>query len=165
MNQSINITKGDRIVLPATPGTAKVNPSMWPTGYRVRYGETSRFYLHAGLPVTVVSVAGPYRDGDPVEVLVRHLPSKSTVLMTIDQLGHQCGGCGTFGALNDLVDDPDGGVMWLCDPCYEYAVEAEEAAFNLQRAEDEMMNLDLMREDHEAMKFDQWYQEQKENRS
>ena len=159
MNQSINITKGDRIVLPRTPGTASVNPSMWPTGYRVRYGERSRFYLHAGLPVTVV-------DARDDEITVRHLPSKSTVLLTLDQLGHQCGGCGTFGALNDVVDDPDGGVMWLCDPCYEAAVEAEEVEFNLRRAEDEFRDQwrDLV-EDHEAMQFDAWYQEQKENQS
>ena len=73
-----------------------------------------------------------------------------------------CAECGEVPALNEVQDDPDGGTMSLCDECYEYAVEAEEAAFNLQRAEDEMLNLDLIREDHEAMKFDAWRQRQKE---
>lgn len=155
------VSKGDIIALPPTPGTASVNPSMWPTGYRVRYGERSRFYLHAGLPVTVVSVAGPYREGDQVEVTVRHLASKSTVLLSIDDLAERCADCNDVGALNDVVDDPEGGVMWLCDTCYEVRVADEEHDFQMARAEHEMLFEDV-REDHEAMRFDSWYQEQKE---
>ena len=39
-----------------------------------------------------------------------------------------CADCDQAPALNDVVDDPDGGVMWLCDKCYEERVEAEEEA-------------------------------------
>lgn len=164
MNKPI-VNKGDRITLPRTPGTARVNPSMWPTGYRARYGDRSRFWLPAGAEVTVVQVAGPYRDGDPVEVLVRHLPSKCMVLLTIDDLGHECYECGVLGALNDHQDDPDGGVLWLCDECHEAAVIAEEDALNQERQYEEFERMyDEVREDHEAI-FDAWWQEQKENRS
>ena len=153
------VHKGDRITLPTTPGGARVNPTMWPTGYRVRYGETSRFYLPAGAPVTVVHVDEPRG-----EVLVRHLNSTSTVLLTLDELGHECYECGALGALNDHQDDPDGGVLWLGDPRHEAAVIAEEDAYNQMRQQEEFERMyDDLREDHEAMKFDQWRQEQKEN--
>jgi hypothetical protein len=39
---------------------------------------------------------------------------------------HLCADCNGQPALNDMVDDPDGGVMWLCDECYEWRVEAED---------------------------------------
>jgi hypothetical protein len=77
----------------------------------------------------------------------------------------RCAECDEQGAMNDVVDDPDGGVMWLCDDCYEAAVIAEEDEYNRQRAEYEALDIDAIREDHEAMKFDAWWQEQKENRS
>lgn len=74
----------------------------------------------------------------------------------------QCAECGEVPALNEVQDDPDGGTMSLCDECYEAAVIAEEEAYNLQRAEDEMQSLDWIREEHEAQAFDRWWQEQKE---
>lgn len=45
-----------------------------------------------------------------------------------------CADCGEAPALNDVVDDPDGGVMYLCDDCYEERVEAEEQRINDERA-------------------------------
>lgn len=80
MNKPI-VNVGDLITLPATPGGAKVSPREWPTGFRARYGETARFYLAAGLPVKVVQV----RDE---EITVRHIPSGSTVILTIDDLSN-----------------------------------------------------------------------------
>lgn len=78
---------------------------------------------------------------------------------------HVCADCGGVGALNEVQDDPDGsGFMWLCDECYESAVEADEIARRAEK-EDEAWDFAAMREDHEAMKFDAWWQEQKESRS
>jgi hypothetical protein len=76
-----------------------------------------------------------------------------------------CDECGEPGALNDVQDDPDGGCMYLCDACYEAAVIAEEAAYQEARAEDERMQLDWIREDHEAQAFDDWWQRMKEEGS
>ena len=36
----------------------------------------------------------------------------------------ECADCGKTPATNNLIDDPDGGVMWLCEECYEERVEA-----------------------------------------
>jgi hypothetical protein len=73
-----------------------------------------------------------------------------------------CDDCGEPGALNS-----DGENGLYCDECWEALVEAEEAEYNMMRAEQEEFDrmYEEMREDHEAMKFDAWWQEQKENRS
>lgn len=75
-----------------------------------------------------------------------------------------CAECGEAPALNEVQDDPEGGTMSLCDDCWEALVEEEERAFNEARAEQEMLDNEItwMREDHEAMKFDAWWQAQKE---
>jgi hypothetical protein len=49
---------------------------------------------------------------------------------------HRCADCDEQPALNDVVDDPDGGVMYLCDECYEERVEADERRVKQQYADE-----------------------------
>lgn len=130
------VNKGDIITLPATPGDAMVNPSMWPTGYgyRIHYGESARHYLPQGVPVTVVDV----RDD---EIMVRHYPSKSTVLLSPDDLTnpvlngfsgepYYCSVCTCPFSIDEWYDRHDEGDMEMhADCCLRSGPCAETGAY------------------------------------